>query len=224
MRLDGIAPRIQMFVFDWNGTLVPDWPVSYGAIRAIFTFFGLNIPPEDVVRREISANYMEFYFRHGIPKPETEDGRRAITAKLNRIRNAYLSENWEAVKLAEGAKSILRALSDKRVLTGIVSAEEPSILDARLRQFQIRSYFDHVASVFGKDGKFNALKSLPSGFRVEPRSCVYVDDTYDGITSAKMAGFRTVAVLGGYNTDEMVRAANADITIPSLGTIKEILV
>lgn len=225
MRLDGIAPDIRMVAFDWNGTLVPDWPVSYGAIKTIFTFFGLKAPTEEATRREIGANYMEFYFRHGIPRPETEKGQLAIKAKLNQIRNSYLSENWESVKLAEGAENILRILSDKKVFSTIVSAENPEILQRRLVQFQIRSYFDHVISgASAKDGKFIALRGLSSRFRVRPENCVYVDDTYDGISSAKLAGMRTIGILGGYNTDELVRRAYADATLTSLDKIKEILV
>ena len=223
MRLDGIAPNIRMFIFDWNGTLVPDWPVSYGAIKTIFAFFGLSAPSEKVTRQEIGADYMEFYFRHGIPKPETEDGQSAMKAKLNRIRNTYLSENWESVRLADGAEDILRILSDRKALTAIVSAENPEILKARLVQFQIRSYLDHVASVAGKDGKFNALRSTALSFGPKPENCVYVDDTNDGILSAKRAGTRTVGILGGYNNDDFVLAARADITLSSLGKMKEIL-
>ncbi len=225
MRLDGIAPDIRMVAFDWNGTLVPDWPVSYGAIETIFAFFGLNVPSEEVVRREIGANYMEFYFRHGIPRPETEEGQLAMKAKLNQIRNSYLSKHWESVKLAEGAENILRILSDKKVFTAIVSAENPEVLRARLVQFQIRSYFDHVTSgASAKNGKLNALKALTLEFGIESENCVYVDDTYDGLLSAKLVGMRTIAILGGYNTDELVRRARADITLPSLGMVKEILV
>ena len=224
MRLDGIAPNIRMFIFDWNGTLLNDWDLSYGAIETIFASFGLKAPTREVARREIGANYMEFYFRHGIPRPKSEEYLPAIKNHLNQIRNAYLSERWEDAKLAEGAEDILRTLSDRKALTAIVSAENSEILRARLIQFQIRSYFDHVTSVTsGKNEKFNALKSTAYSFGLEPKNCVYTDDTNDGILSAKLAGMKTIGVLGGYNNDDFVLAAHADITIPALGKMKEIL-
>jgi phosphoglycolate phosphatase len=223
VRFNGTSSDIRLVCFDWNGTLLDDWAPSYGAVGAIFSTFGLKVPTEDEYRREISGNYMQFYLNHGIPRPATEEGMVALKADLNRIRADFLDKHWESAKIAPGARQLLRRLSNQKVLTAIVSAGEPVMLQKQLVRFQVRSYFGKdmvIGGAYGKDGKFNALSGLASRFELAPESCVYVDDTYDGLLSAKQVGMKTIAILNGYNTPEAIAKAKPDFSVPTFEKVR----
>lgn len=223
MRFNGTPPDVQLVSFDYNGTLSDDWPLAYAAVKAIFSEYKLPIPTEEDYRREIGANYMEFYLNHGIPRPATEEGMVVLKADLNRIRSTFMAEHQELAKLATGARQLLRFLSDKKVLVAVISAEQPDNLQKGLVRFQIRSYFGKdmvIGGASGKDGKFNALNYLLADFEFEPEECVYVDDTYDGLLSAKKVGMKTIAILNGYNSPEAISKAKPDFSAPTFEKVK----
>ena len=198
MRLNGIRTPVKLVCMDWNGTLLADWDIAYLAMREQFGAYGLPSPTEEEYREGISADYIEFYMSHGFPRPATKKGIAALKADLNRIRSAFLRKHWWEVKLNPGVENFLRFLSDKRILAAVVSAEEPNVLQERLVQFQIRSYL-----------------GLHTG------ECIYIDDTRDGLVSAKNCGMRAVGMLGGYNSWAAVLSAEPEFATTHFSEIQD---
>lgn len=224
MKPKGVQKDVRLICLDWNGTLLDDRDLVYGAVEKIFSTYGLPAPTRETYMREIGANYMEFYIRHGIPSPKSPNEMIELKAKLNQIRSAFLLDNWRVPKLATGAKDLLRFSKEMGIKAAIVSGEQPDILLARLAQFKIGHYFSKViAGASNKDGKETVLRGLPQKFRLAPENCVYVDDSYDGIRSAKLAGMRAIAFLGGYGNRESIGPAEPDRWASTFAEVKDIL-
>lgn len=190
-----------LVICDWNGTLMNDLHLSYGAVCAIFKHYKIFPPTLKTYRREITADYMQFYTDHGIPKTALREDR-------NAIRKAYFEERWNDAQLHDHAEELLLLLQQLRLHTGIVSAEIEDVLKARIEQFRITPFFDYVmGNAWNKEeGLRKLLDTL--GFSFD--EAAYVDDTYDGLIAAKNVGMLPIGVTHGYNIPDRIHAAQPD--------------
>lgn len=203
--------RWKLAILDWNGTCLNDLPVVYKSVVAIFRHYGLEPPTLEQYRREITADYMKFYHKHGIPA-------RVTGSDLKKIRVRVFREYWAKVKLRRDVFPLIRGLRRIKIKTTIVSAEYPSVLAERLAQFKIVSLLDCArAGAWPKD---KALREMISRFNLKPDAAFYVDDTFDGIKSAKSVGLTTFGFTKGYNSRRRIQAAKPDFVVNSL---KEVL-
>ena len=187
--------------FDWNGTLLNDLILVYGSICHIFQKFGLSPPTLDEYRAEITSNYMEFYWGHGIPRTMDANA-------MNAIRKQYFEAHWDEVTIHEHVGTLTYRMFQLGMRSGMVSAESGLILPQRLRQFHLNNAFDIVRG--DAHNKEATLLECAHALGVSPDESAYVDDTYDGITSALRVGMRAVGVTHGYHTSERIRAAQPD--------------
>ena len=184
----GLIETPRIVVFDFNGTLFDDFEVAYGSVREIFKTYGIPCPTSWQCRQEISADYMEFYHKHGIP-------RTAIGDDLNVIRNEFYKINGGNAKMRPDVWITLCQLTFFQIRTAIVSAESQANLYRQLIfGGNLQRSFDLIkAESWGIQGKKDALLQVADIFGEEPNKIIYVDDSVDGLTSAKNVGVVPVA-------------------------------
>ncbi|HEY4474356.1 MAG TPA: HAD hydrolase-like protein [Candidatus Paceibacterota bacterium] len=185
-------------VLDFSGTLFDDLSVAYGSAQEIFRGYGLPCPTLEECREEITANYMEFYYNHGFPRTTT-------ASDLNSIRNRFYKINDGKAKIRSDVRKTLAHLAFFRIRTAIVSAESLTNLYRQLiRHGDLQRHFDFIrAEAWGEKGKEKALLDVAEVFGEHPIDMIYVDDTVDGLTSAKNVGMTPVAFTNptGYNSE-----------------------
>lgn len=204
--------HFKLAIFDWNGTLLNDLPLAFGSVCAIFDHYGVAQPTLQQYRDEIEANFMKFYHAHGIPKEATADD-------LNKIRKEYFLAHWNDVSLHEEAVEALAKCGKLVSNLTIVSSEIFDVLKARLKQFGLERNFSSVRAAHGAKEKL--LLETISEFNCRPEDAFYVDDTYDGISSAKNVGMATFGTVNGYNSMRRVVAASPNLVISSLLAVPE---
>lgn len=189
-------PRV--VVFDFNGTLFDDLHVAYGSVQEIFRTYSIPCPALEQYREEISANYMEFYYNHGFPRTTTGD-------ELNLIRNEFYKTNGGSAKMRPDVRKTIDHLSFLHIHTAIVSAEVSVNLYRQLiRWGNLQRSFDFIkAEAWGDKGKEKALVRVVEVFDVKFDEMIYVDDSVDGLTSAKNVGVIPVAFTNptGYHSE-----------------------
>jgi len=205
---------LRLAMFDWDGTLFDSFTLSYNSAVEIFRRFSLPPPPEETYRDEISANFIEFYRKYGIPPEITHD-------KLNEIRKRFFLQHWQGAVLNDAAEKVLLECKNLRILTAIVSAEVPAILNSRLTELKLLPLIDRVRG--GAWPKENALRETLEFFKVEAGNSFYADDTFDGMLAAKKVGIVTVGCTWGYNSKQHIMSANPDFIIDSLEELIEII-
>ncbi len=197
-------------ICDWNGTLLNDLELVYGSLKNIFKYFEKVPPSLETYQNEITADFLSFYRKHGIPAD-------AEPELLNSIRKKYFKENDGNITLTDGAVELLETFLRFDLKIGIVSGEAKGYLrDERLKQFGIEKCFDFVHDgVSDKMGKFKELVKI---LEVNPKTIFYIDDSFDGIAAAKNAGITTFGFTheGSYNSEEKIKAAKPDYIIKSL--------
>lgn len=194
-------PRV--VVFDFNGTLFDDLRVAYGSVQEIFRAYNLPCPTLEQYREEITSDYMAFYYNYGIPRATADH-------KLNAIRNKYYQENGESAQIRSDVRRTVESLFSDRINLAIVSAESSTNLYRQLiRSGNLQRCFDVIkAESWGVKGKEQAFFQVAEIFNENPDRIVYVDDSVDGLNSAKNAGVTPVAFTNptGYHSASRLNA------------------
>lgn len=200
-------------LLDWNGTVLNDLPITYEAMREIFRRHGLPAPTMEEYRNEIDSNFPQFYRNRGVPAPKE---------KLVAIWQEVVAAHWEEAVLHEGVPAFLRACLGEGLTLGIVSGEVPQVLLKRLEQFKLTHFFSVVRSAAWP--KERALIGTLALLGVRPEEAVYVDDTTEGIRTAKRLGLRAFGFTEGYASPERIRDAEPHRVVSSFAELYRLVI
>ena len=216
---DDVKP-VRLVVFDNNGTALDDLHVAYGSVCEIFRSFGLEPPSQGTYRREITADFMQFYWRHGIAPTITGD-------ELNVIRKRYYMDHMREAQYRRDFRTFIRFLKGEDVHRGMCSAEQHAVLIDFLVGENLHHYFPPqsiVGSAWPKKAPY--LKRLAEEVGVDPTYCAYVGDTVDDMEAAHEAGFQAVAFAHdtGYNSESRLRKADPTFVVHSFSELQARLI
>jgi beta-phosphoglucomutase len=206
---------VRAVAFDFNGTLSHDEPVLYAVYRDLFSEHGRPLTERD------------YYGKLAGLSEET-----IISTWLGAqgdVLSALVEERIERyLALAGGGETVPLAVRDAvayaadRVGVAIVSGAFRREIAPVLRGAGLDPYVSVIVAADdverGKpdpEGYLRAVELFEDGLR--PDEVVAFEDTEAGVTSAKAAGLRCVAVLGTHpaerlqHADEVVDAATVDI-------------
>lgn len=195
-------------MFDWDGTLYNSLMLAYGSVIKIFKTYNKPPPSLDAYRDEITADFMQFYWKHDIPRNVTGHD-------LNKIRKRYFEEHKKEASPNAWVESVLkqgRVLNIPRV---IVSAGVSENLNQQLKDSNLLPLVTRVrGDAWDKE---KALLEVLDFFGVQAENAFYLDDTYDGLVAAKKCGIVAIGYTGksAYNSERRIIEA-ADYTVSSL--------
>lgn len=208
-------PKFELAIFDWNGTLLDDLSVVYESIVEIFKAYKLPAPTLEQYRNEIETDFMKFYYDHGTPKEVTADD-------LNAIRKAYLIIHGQKAHLRPEAKELLFLCQKLKMSTAIVSGEREDMLLEKLKQLKISPFFNVVRSNSWEKEK--VLVEVLDQLIVPAEKAFYLDDSVDGLQSAKNLGIVTIGFTAGYCPETKILGVKPDFQIDSLEKVMEIII
>ncbi|SDI56829.1 HAD family hydrolase [Nonomuraea jiangxiensis] len=177
-------------VFDLDGVLVDSEPVWEEVRRAFVAEHGGTWQPDTQSRLMgmSTAEWAAYLGSLGVAMPAGE----IASAVVERMAARYR----DAVPLMPGAVETVRRLSGQ-VTLGLASSSPRSLIDTVLAAAGLAECFEATVSTEevprGKpapDGYLEAARRL----EVDPRECVAVEDSSNGLRSAHAAGMRVVAV------------------------------
>ncbi|NUW45934.1 HAD family phosphatase [Nonomuraea rhodomycinica] len=177
-------------MFDLDGVLVDSEPVWEEVRRAYVADHGGTWRPETQSRlMGMSTQEWAAYLHElGVPLPPEEIARQVVDAMAARYR--------EAIPFMPAARAAVRRLAERHTL-GLASSSPRRLIDVVLDAAGLDDCFAATVSTEevprGKpapDGYLEAAARLG----VDPRACVAVEDSSNGLRSAYAAGMRVVAV------------------------------
>jgi beta-phosphoglucomutase len=214
------ANLIRAIVFDLDGVLWHSGPYHLVAYNRTLEPFGISIGDYGSIagRRTdevIAALLLEAGARHD---PETVD------ALTQRKRRAFLDLLDADPPDLAGVRGLLERLSSRFALALCSSASAASVA--------------HFASASGTAHLFSAILSGESVRKAKPDPAIYlrstellgvaaaqavaVEDSADGVASARSAGLGVIGVQGTLRADEL-RQAGADAVIDELGSLEALI-
>ncbi|HET7086124.1 MAG TPA: HAD family phosphatase [Rhizomicrobium sp.] len=188
---------ITAVIFDCDGVLVDSEVLALEVELAILAEQGLHFERDDYVTRFMGLSYQAFHdvidqeAQKRIGRPVSDTIREELAARLRHTMIARLTE-------IPGAAA---AVAGTPLLKAVASSSTREGLERKLRQVGLWDHFephvysaDHVANAKPAPDLFlHAAEKLG----VEPRQCLVLEDSVNGVVAARAAGMRVWGFLGG---------------------------
>lgn len=177
-------------MFDLDGVLVDSEPVWEEVRRAFVAGHGGTWQPDTQSRLMgmSTPEWASYLHELGVALPPGEIARQVVARMAERYR--------EHVPLMPHAQETVRRLAGRHAL-GLASSSPRALIDVVLDAADLAGCFAATVSTEevarGKPAPDGYLEAA-SRLGVEPRSCVAVEDSSNGLRSAHTAGMRVVAV------------------------------
>ncbi|WP_202935222.1 HAD family hydrolase [Halorussus amylolyticus] len=146
-------------------------------------------------------------------------------AFVERYEEAARELYGERVELMDGFRELAADLHEDGRRIGLVSSSPHDWIARVLDRFAIRAAFDHVVSAEEIDGdgkpEPDVYEYAAEKIGVAPEDCVAVEDSENGVESAKRAGMTVV----GYRnqSDSVLDLSAADVVVESPEELREVL-
>lgn len=208
---------LKAVIFDMDGVMVDTEHIQSLAFEKILNEYGINPQKNEHGTVHIS----------GVTTPETWEllkkqyNFKANTKELtNRKRQEVMLILKNNIKALPGLVELLDDIVNHNVKLAVVSSAQRERLDFVLAKLNIYNYFETTISAGeiknGKPAPDCYLKAA-NELRINPANCVVLEDAKIGVTSAKAANMKVVAVPNEYT--KKMDFSEADLIVPSLMNI-----
>lgn len=204
---------MQTVFVDWDGTAVQSKLVYYESIVECFRLYGKHPPTIEEFGNDIGAlgSFQAFYDKYGLPELKESE---AV-----KIRTAYVERNWHRIVPTSGFKHFLGVCSAWKLPVVILSNNDEPVIRRKAREYDLGKYIHRIAAVTDKADFLAHIITL-EGLR--PAEMVYIDDTKEGLSAAKIFGVRTIAFTSGLNTKDRLAEIGPDFPVRRNGVMPDI--
>ena len=209
-----VTNKLEAVLWDMDGIIADTGPYHLKAWQEVFQKRGLKYPDEDFKRNFGKRNdtIIRSVAGDSIPSAEVD----AIAVEKEAVFRQKIAPNLEPLP---GAIELIKSLREYGVKIALASSAPIENIQFVTRGLGINDYFD--AFVWGREvteGKPSPQVFLLAAKRlgVEPKNCVVIEDSVAGVTAAKRAGMKCLAVT---NTHPKTRLMEADLVVDTLETI-----
>lgn len=200
--------NIQLFLFDWSGTISDDRMPVYETNHRMRLGYGIpEVSFEDWLG-SIRGNAYDAFLALGITVTE-----RALNENYRARLSEVVAEGIRPEAYLDAADAIARLSALGRPI-GVVSSHPQSHLSNEAERYGIHGRFD-VVSGDHRD-KTPELVRLCAHYGVDPSQACYVGDMTFDIQAAKRAGMKSLAVTTGYHPRARLEEERPDGLFDSL--------
>src|SRR5215469_7031420 len=188
---DGAPGRVEAVMFDMDGLLVDSEPLWYLAESAVMARLGGTWTPADqhaLVGGSMPSTVSYLLGRASRPAEPATVARWLIEEMVELVRT-------RPMPTLPGVLSLLAEVRAAGLPHALVTSSEPAVVDAILGRLDIR--FDVVVCA----ADVMQAKPDPEGYRLaaaklgaDPRRCIALEDSPNGVAAAEAAGYRVIAV------------------------------
>lgn len=219
-----VIMNIEAVIFDMNGVIIDDEPLHDQATKDACKMHGYDVTApmyEDIfMGRTTQEGFTEFCRRYN-PDVSVEQLVREKTDRYMQIIPGNLKEVPYAIDLIGDISG--------EFLLGLASSATSAEVSMVLSNLHLHGYFSTIVSSEDVDnGKPDPEPYLITAVRLgmDPRSCLVIEDSKNGVIAAKEAGMYCVGFQNptyNHGSGKMQDLSRADVVISSLGEMEKIL-
>lgn len=192
---------IQAVIFDMDGVLIDSEPLWQRIEYDVLSALGVPVTIETIQQTTgLRIDQCVDYWYHKAPWPEY-DNAKVSQMIIDKVANEILVSG-EAMQGVNEAINYCQALGLK---IGLATSSPTTIIDAVLTKLELREQFMAIESAeklrYGKphpEVYLNCAKTLG----VDPRYCLAIEDSFNGLIAARAANMQTVAIPATEQKDE----------------------
>jgi HAD superfamily hydrolase (TIGR01509 family) len=211
-------------IFDCNGVLVDGETLATQVLSEQFVRAGFALTPEIVSRYFIGRRMSDI-----IEEVETASGRRLPANFASAVRDAVLARFEDELR---PTAHVAQALSWIRGPKCVASSSGIERIRATLQTVRLAHFFEPYlfSASQVKRGKPapDLLLLAAARMRVEPKSCIVVEDSAVGVAAAVAAGMRAIGFVGGAHAGsrlgEHLTRLGASAVISDMRLLKKTLI
>ncbi|WP_437484441.1 HAD-IA family hydrolase [Sorangium sp. So ce1014] len=210
-------------VFDLDGTLIDSRGDIVAAVNHALEATGRSPLPAQVIVRYVGDGARALCARAAKLPESSED----VEELLRHFLTYYEQHPLDFTRWMPGAQDIIERLADVGDLSICVCTNKPrSTTDAVLAALGVGARFHAVVAggdVADKKPSPAPLLYLAQLLGIQPRRLVMVGDGPQDIECARRAGARSIAVLGGFASEEEILNARPDVLLRTLDELWDVL-
>jgi HAD superfamily hydrolase (TIGR01509 family) len=201
-------------IFDFDGIIVDTEPLHYRAFQEILIPLGLGYSWEVYLRSYIGFDDRDA-FRDAFQTAGRSLKDRELQALVKGKGVAFQRIVASGVEVYPGVVELVRSIAGRLPLA-LCSGALPSDIDPILKQLGIAGLFDVIVTAADVQASkpdpesyalaVARLKAVYPDKEITPEICLAIEDTPAGITSAKRAGLKVLAVTNSYPEEELTSA------------------
>ena len=208
---------IKLVVFDWNGTLLADLAAVVEATNVVLSRY--DVAPISVRQyqetHEIPLKHMHKKF--GIDEKRYENN----MLESNRAFHDFYEPRVAKARTRSGTRQTMEKLHSLGMERIILSNHTIEGVYLQLERLKLAHHFETILAnddivTSHYTGKEHRLKDYLELHKISPAQTVIVGDTTEEIRIGHHLGLKTVAITGGYNTPQRLKAAGPDAIINKL--------
>ena len=187
--------RYDCVIWDWNGTLIDDMPVSLAAVNRILAVRGMP-PINDAQYYDYIDTPITKFYEHLFDLEKTDVS--VLLREFNANYDALLSGD----EVSEGTRCALEAVKAVGARQAVLSACEQTKLVKLLCEYGIAPYF---TDVFGADDlhcrdKTDKAREYFAAEELDPERAVLIGDTVHDASVASAVGCDCILVRCGHQS------------------------
>lgn len=215
------GPGVDAVIFDMDGLLIDTEPVWRDAERKVFAEIGLDLTEEEMTSTMgVRIEDVVAHWRHLRPWPFGQYPRLTDGALADLIVDHLVTQVAHHGVPQPGVAHAFEAARELNVPVAIASSSPPRLITAVCSRLGLEDVAVRCSASQEARGKPAPDVYLTAARRlgVRPNRCVAIEDSPNGVRSARAAGMRCIAV-----PDPLVAAdpafAQADVILPSLADV-----
>ncbi len=202
---------IQLYIFDWSGTLSDDRLPVYEANMRVLSDHGKATMSYETWLTNTAMTAVEFFNSQGIWKPSD-----ALFLEYKNHLNQVIKEGIIPSMYPE-TRRVLQELHEKGCKVMVVSAHPEENLHAEMQKYNVEGYIDRA--IGNVRDKAHILSTIGEKSGLHPRNIIYIGDTVYDVRAAKEAGILSGAIGHGYHALDRLAKEQPDYLFRSLGDL-----
>lgn len=208
---------VSLVVWDWNGTLFDDVPVSIDTINELLLRHAYP-PLQDTAdyHSKFCFPIIQYYRNLGIDFDRTP-----FDAMAHEFMDIYHKKDISC-GLVKGAQETLAQLKSDGISQVLISASMQQHLENQVDRFPIRPYFENllgISDIYAQSKAHIALRFFERT-GIDPQTVVFIGDSVHDYEVAAGCGAQCVLYTGGHQPAEKLAATGAPL-IDSLPRLAE---
>ncbi|MBZ4667344.1 MAG: hypothetical protein PWP07_865 [Epulopiscium sp.] len=211
---------MKAFIFDMDGVIIDSQPIHFEVDTMILKDMGVDIDQKELEKYAGRANediWSTLKEKYNLKPTVPEIIDRLVSKKVQIFRESDIGP-------IDGIIDLLKALHEAKIPMAVASSSPIELIETVMEKFNIRHYFSYIISgdeVHKSKPDPDIYLTAAQKIHVEPKDCVVLEDSKNGVLAAKAAGMKCIGFHNPNSGDQDL--SNADVIVESIREVIQMI-